>query len=348
MYSHPGGAVCDAESGMDDRGSVQKNRDRMREYQRMKRATDPEWAEKQKLANKRWRERNQERVKKHEATRAIKACRGKKHDAHVKEYYRQLLIKHDAHVKAFIIERTRSKAREYMREKYRTDPRHRAISKAWKAANPEKVKRYRVNEKRRIVGHAWNHNAHVKCWRRLIGSNINKKHEAHVKAFDAVATASMQARRYKARGEPWKNPRLSDALKYKIKYRMSLEFRLKEINRQTHRKETLLKRNDRTANFWVLLRERKTCPYCGNPITEENAVADHMDPLKLGGANSSHNLTICCRSCNQAKRDKPFTIWLDALPEQRRRAARRWYRRKHGAWPEEKHRQPGFVLEFSG
>jgi len=187
--------------------------------------------------------------------------------------------------------------------------------------------------------------AHVLLWRRLQHRYLGK-HDAHVKLFDSVATASMQARRYKARGEPWKNPKISDALRYKLKYRLDQGFRLSEINRNTWRKEILSARDDGTVNFWVLLKERKTCPYCGTKITKESAVADHMDPLKLGGANGAHNLTICCRDCNKAKAGRPYAEWVDMLPANRQEAARRWYARKHGKTVDVATNQGGLCFEF--
>jgi 5-methylcytosine-specific restriction endonuclease McrA len=78
-------------------------------------------------------------------------------------------------------------------------------------------------------------------------------------------------------------------------------------------------------------------------ITKENAVADHMDPIKLGGANGQHNLTICCKSCNTKKSGKPFLAWVAMLPEHRRSPALTWYKRKHGHGPE----QPSFTFAFS-
>jgi 5-methylcytosine-specific restriction endonuclease McrA len=99
----------------------------------------------------------------------------------------------------------------------------------------------------------------------------------------------------------------------------------------------------RLINYWALLKERKTCPYCGEKITTENAVADHMDPMKLGGANSQHNLTICCRPCNQKKSGRPYLDWVAMLPEQRRGPAITWYKRKHGHGPE----QSSLSFEFA-
>ena len=144
-------------------------------------------------------------------------------------------------------------------------------------------------------------------------------------------------------GKPWLNPHLSRADQYTMRYSMDLEFRLGEINRQTWRKQTLEARDDGTIDFRALLAERKTCPYCGTAITKENAVADHLDPVKLGGANSQHNLTICCRECNKRKSGRHYLDWVAMLPEDRKGPALRWYKRKHGHDPS----QDSLAFEFA-
>jgi 5-methylcytosine-specific restriction protein A len=208
-------------------------------------------------------------------------------------------------------------------------------SRTWEKENPEARKRWRRTENSRRSPH----NAHVKLWRKL-GLDYRKprKHSAHVsewRKWCRSLSASDAARYYKSIGQPWRNPYLTDRAKYAIRYRLDLEYRLGEINRASWRKEELKRRDDGTQSFWLLLRERKTCPYCGTRITKENACADHMDPLKHGGANGQHNLTICCKTCNSNKSGRPFVEWIDMLPVDRRNAALRWYKRKHGHGPEQ-------------
>jgi hypothetical protein len=206
-------------------------------------------------------------------------------------------------------------------------------TKKWRERNPDKVAQARQLENiRRRSG--WAYNEHVKAYKRM----LQEKHDAHVTAFNVYkkgAPLSWWARYSKAIGEPWRNRMLPAAVQYRIRYAVSLEFRLSEINRNTHRKHALAERDDGTINFFELLRERKTCPYCDTLITKDNAVADHMDPMKLGGNNTKQNLTICCRSCNQKKRAKSFVDWLECLPEKQRAKALRWYVKKKGHKPEQ-------------
>lgn len=58
------------------------------------------------------------------------------------------------------------------------------------------------------------------------------------------------------------------------------------------------------------------CLYCGAMFrSDEEKSLDHMDPIALGGLHGLSNLVVCCRSCNQRKRDKPFREWLLMLDE---------------------------------
>lgn len=113
------------------------------------------------------------------------------------------------------------------------------------------------------------------------------------------------------------------------------EFKTRHLRSSGRRREIVIARDDNTASWYALFSERKTCPYCGISITRENAVVDHMDPLRLGGGHGQHNLTICCRDCNSRKSGKHYSDWLAMLPKARRNAARRWYIRKHGKPPED-------------
>lgn len=240
--------------------------------------------------------------------------------------YRERTIEHD-----------RARAREYMRNRLENDHEFKTRQRSYIARYREENKSSYLATQRKHNAKRRKHNAHVYAWKAYM-RKLNQKHNRHVKdfkAFKKTASAGWLARHYKSIGQPWNNPMLSDAIRYRIRYRLDLDFRLGEINRQGWRKETLVERDDGTANFWALLSERKTCPYCGIAITKDNAVADHMDPIKLSGDNGQHNLTICCRDCNRKKSGRHFSDWLAMLPEARRNAARRWYIRKHGKPPED-------------
>ena len=47
----------------------------------------------------------------------------------------------------------------------------------------------------------------------------------------------------------------------------------------------------------VMLRDRRTCVYCGAPATE----IDHVIPVSRGGTHALSNLVASCTPCNQGK-----------------------------------------------
>lgn len=245
------------------------------------------------------------------------------------------------------LEKCRQQSRENMRKLRQTEEgmrisRQRAMD--WRQRNRERYLELRREEsaRRRARKKAKQgiFDAHVQAWKRrqLELKKRSVKYSAHVTAFNVfkkTASDGWHARHWKKIGQPWRNPRLTPAQKFRIQYALDAGYRLYHINKAGWRRDALLERNDGTINFRALLKERKTCPYCGCKITRENAVADHMDPLKHGGNNSQHNLTICCRDCNTRKSGRPFAEWLDMLTPERRTAARRWYVHKQGRQPEQ-------------
>lgn len=156
-------------------------------------------------------------------------------------------------------------------------------------------------------------------------------------------------RYYDAMGKPWRNPRLSSAEQYRVRYSLDKEFRARERQRAAVKKMAhpeieaaywnryrmrLVQQSDGTvtqAELGLLIAERSTCPYCGCRLRDENRAIDHMDPVSLGGKHSMANLIACCRSCNGRKAGKPFSEWILDVPEQRRGLVSRVYASKHGA-----------------
>ena len=243
-------------------------------------------------------------------------------------------------------ERERERARNYMRNRKAIDPEFAArqflSATTFKDRNPASYKR--INKKHYLKRNPPKYDAHVKArnaWMKI-------RHDQHVVAFrdhKRIASNGWHARYWRRVGRPWANPRLSAAVAYRIRYKCDLGFRLREATRSGWRRATLSAQNDGTVNFWQLLRERKTCPYCGTKITQDNACGDHMDPVRLGGSNGNHNLTICCKPCNAKKAGKSFQDWVAMLPDTRRRAALRWYVIKHKHQPDAL--QAPIVFEFN-
>lgn len=55
------------------------------------------------------------------------------------------------------------------------------------------------------------------------------------------------------------------------------------------------------------------CAYCGEEITLKAMQADHVDPLRRGGADEVKNMLPACRSCNHYKHSLTIEGLRDAL-----------------------------------
>jgi 5-methylcytosine-specific restriction endonuclease McrA len=64
-----------------------------------------------------------------------------------------------------------------------------------------------------------------------------------------------------------------------------------------------------TAAEWLEMLDASCglCAYCAArvPLT-----ADHIEPLKHGGAHDPDNIAVCCRPCNSSKADTPLLVWM--------------------------------------
>jgi 5-methylcytosine-specific restriction endonuclease McrA len=70
--------------------------------------------------------------------------------------------------------------------------------------------------------------------------------------------------------------------------------RLLEYRRIPHQTRALSRKN-------ILLRDRNTCQYCGDPMPPSDLTLDHVIPRSRGGNSTWENLVACCHSCNRRK-----------------------------------------------
>jgi len=54
----------------------------------------------------------------------------------------------------------------------------------------------------------------------------------------------------------------------------------------------------------ILLRDRNTCQFCGQPFPPSELTLDHVVPRARGGKSSWDNLIACCHRCNNRKADR--------------------------------------------
>ena len=109
-----------------------------------------------------------------------------------------------------------------------------------------------------------------------------------------------------------------------------------------------------------LMEGRDYCLYCGKKIkkvyewTVEGKTVkiyinrDHMDPISLGGRDSSNNTVYCCVECNRRKSNKLFSEWLKYLTPKYRKLTKEIYIKKHRRNPENfKPRKNEIVITIS-
>lgn len=69
----------------------------------------------------------------------------------------------------------------------------------------------------------------------------------------------------------------------------------------------------RTSGFakeYLKSHRNSKCPYCGIPLTYENATTDHIIPISNGGSNAQVNMIVCCKNCNGERGNLPFMEYL--------------------------------------
>lgn len=215
--------------------------------------------------------------------------------------------------------RCRRCASDYHRERNARNPgANRARAKAWREANPERVKetkrRWHAENYERIAARQrrWeseNHEAVREAARRWRARNRD-----HVLRYQrAQRMANWDRARDSERRWAAANPE-----KVAARRRRWAELnpdRLAELNRNSRhaRRVTILrKRRDRYAATTAVarftideLRARLSmfgdlCWMCGAPAVE----VDHVKPIAKGGSHMLCNLRPACRSCNGKKRDR--------------------------------------------
>lgn len=138
---------------------------------------------------------------------------------------------------------------------------------------------------------------------------------------------------YAAEGRPWANPRISEAEAWRLQYKMDKEFQNKEKVRSKIRKElegradkgnpAVARRNKRQklqadntltrSRLGKMLKDNRSCLYCGKRLNDTQKAFDHMDPIAKGGEHSITNIAVSCKRCNNRKAAKDFFYWLQEI-----------------------------------
>ena len=62
----------------------------------------------------------------------------------------------------------------------------------------------------------------------------------------------------------------------------------------------------------VLLRDKRTCVYCGKgKLYNRSYALDHVVPVATGGRDTVDNLVVACKACNQRKGKKDLRTYVE-------------------------------------
>lgn len=81
-----------------------------------------------------------------------------------------------------------------------------------------------------------------------------------------------------------------------------------------HNEVTLLftREDERKIKEYVRQRDGNTCYLCGETLAEDAITYDHIIPRQRGGSDFAENLAVCCKPCNEDKRNRtPEEYLLD-------------------------------------
>jgi len=191
-------------------------------------------------------------------------------------------------------------------------------------------------------------NAHKRDPKKQLISVLNRIVKSKLAEGGDATDAEVMAW-YQEHDKVWKNPRITVAERFRLRYNLDEEFKTKEKERS--RAQRLLNKKQPVNSYqerryqrqevqsdcsvtqstiYKILSSRKTCHYCGERLTKENRSLDHMQPLAKGGLHSVANLTVCCRACNAKKNNKDFLAWLQLLEPRYAESALNYYQTKQG------------------
>lgn len=160
-----------------------------------------------------------------------------------------------------------------------------AAARAWKKANPDKVKKHQDKwyAKRAFVSHACN-----KRWRA-------NNPEAFKAKTDAWRKANPEKCRQSVKDWETRNPKRA--------------IKVKAASKQNRRTRVTLSggscTGDDIANLY--LRQNSLCAGCGK---QTKLTVDHIMPIYLGGSSNIENLQLLCMPCNRSKGRKHPEEWL--------------------------------------
>lgn len=204
------------------------------------------------------------------------------------------------------------------RGKYGLSARCRACTaeakRAWRKANPDKVKKHKSELQKR-------HRASANARSRRYA----ERHPEVIKAISCSEASRKRARDYYHANRP---AVLVKARNYRYQNQSKISASGK-VYRATHSaivrangKASVARRRARQrmadgkytrADLHRIYEEQEgRCFYCGIPLFWDipyDIHADHVMPLKRGGSNKASNIVLACAPCNLSKTDKTVAEW---------------------------------------
>jgi len=59
----------------------------------------------------------------------------------------------------------------------------------------------------------------------------------------------------------------------------------------------------RASQWWKQQLGKGICYYCGQHFPKEHLTMDHRIPISRGGRSTKKNVVVCCKACNNRKKN---------------------------------------------
>lgn len=124
--------------------------------------------------------------------------------------------------------------------------------------------------------------------------------------------------------KPWNDSALSEAERWRLRYRMDPEFQareyLKALKRKRARRKMIAKSGLQQWKVSLLRIQSRCCAYCdAHMVDVTDRVIDHVVPISRGGPHEWDNLAVVCKPCNARKHNSMPTDRQIAKAQRQRR-----------------------------
>lgn len=88
------------------------------------------------------------------------------------------------------------------------------------------------------------------------------------------------------------------------------------VDEEEIRHEKAKARELRKSRWWQNKLAEGRCHYCGQLSPRAELTMDHVVPLTRGGKSVKGNLAVCCKACNNRKKNLLPVEWEEFLEKQ--------------------------------